>query len=107
MRPRTFTLTFAAGAAAAVTFALLRLRRRSASWRRGNAPPDTYRCACGQRFRVAGTGRHQVFWLVDAAEDDPVLGECCPACERPLPRDGESATDAGGHGRGVALNPAG
>jgi hypothetical protein len=107
MRPRTFALTFAAGAAAAVTLALLRLRRRSASGQRGNARPDTYRCACGQRFRIAGTGRHQVFWLVDAADDDPVLGTSCPACERPLPRDRESATDAGAHDEGVALSTGG
>jgi hypothetical protein len=42
-------------------------------------------CACGQEYRVSGTGRHRVFWLVDAAESDPVLANNCVGCGRELP----------------------
>jgi hypothetical protein len=84
MRARTLALALAAGAAGGVGIALARLKRPGgASRRRGQ--PEEYRCDCGQRFRVAGTGRHRVYWRHDAAEDDPVLSPHCPACERPLP----------------------
>jgi hypothetical protein len=87
MRSRTFALTLAAGAASGVGFALLRLKRPALGRRQPGARPDAYRCVCGQRFRVAGTGRHRVYWLADAAENDPVLSPRCPACDRPLPGD--------------------
>ena len=94
MRSRTFALTVAAAAASAVGFALARLRRPGAS-RRRPARHDAYRCACGQDFRVSGTGRHRVYWRRDAAESDPVLSPRCPACDRPLPDTREPATGAG------------
>jgi hypothetical protein len=93
MRSRTFAITVAAGAASAVAFALVRLRRPGTAGRRP-ARQDAYRCACGQDFRVSGTGRHRVYWLRDAAEDDPVLSLRCPACDRPLPGTREAATAA-------------
>jgi hypothetical protein len=93
MRSRTFALTVAAAAASAVAFALARLRRPAGNGRRPGRP-DAYRCACGQDFRVAGTGRHRVYWLRDAAEDDPVLSLRCPACDRPLPGTREAAIGA-------------
>jgi hypothetical protein len=93
MRSRTFALTVAAGTASAVAFALVRLRGPAAAGRR-TAPPDAYRCACGQDFRVTGTGRHRVYWLRDAAENEPVLSLGCPACDRPLPGTREAASGA-------------
>ncbi|HEU4976179.1 MAG TPA: hypothetical protein VFT50_13875 [Baekduia sp.] len=54
----------------------------------GGAPTaahTTWTCACGQDIRSAGLGRHQVHWLADAPEDEPVLGDACPSCGRPLP----------------------
>ena len=101
MRSRTFALTLAAGAASAVGFALVRLGRHGASGRR-SARHDAHRCACGQDFRVAGTGRHRVYWLRDAAESDPVLSPRCPSCDRPLPDTREAATGAGPPARAVA-----
>jgi hypothetical protein len=85
MRARTVALALAAGAAGGVGIALARLKRPDAASRRRSGQPEAYRCACGQRFRVTGTGRHRVYWLHDAADDDPVLSPQCPACERPLP----------------------
>jgi len=84
MRPRTVALALTAGAAGGVGIALARLRRPGAAERRPGTP-EQYQCACGQRFRVAGAGRHRVYWRHDAADDDPVLSLRCPACERPLP----------------------
>jgi len=94
MRSRPFALGVAAVAASAVAFALVRLRRPGAAGSRP-ARPDAYRCACGQEFRVAGTGRHRVYWLHDAREDDPVLSLHCPACDRPLPPSREASSGPG------------
>jgi hypothetical protein len=85
MRARTVALALTAGAAGGVGIALARLKRPGAGSRRGSGQPEDYRCECGQRFRLTGTGRHRVYWLHDAAEDDPLLSPHCPACERPLP----------------------
>jgi hypothetical protein len=35
-----------------------------------------------------------VYWLADAAADDPVLSQSCPACDRPLPRETDVAAAA-------------
>lgn len=46
----------------------------------------TWTCdGCGTKYRSAGLGRHQVHWLADAPEDQPVLGDSCVSCGRPLP----------------------
>jgi hypothetical protein len=85
MRPRTLAIAIAAGGGSAVAIALARLKRPEIPRLLRRSPqPQTYRCACGQGFRVTGTGRHRVFWLESAAEDDPVLAPQCPRCERPL-----------------------
>jgi hypothetical protein len=100
MRARPLALAIAAGAASAVAVALVRLKRplaeraKSAAGRLGAGPsaaaePETYRCDCGQEFRVSGTGRHRVYWLAGAPDDDPVLSPTCPSCDRPLPRESE------------------
>ncbi len=52
---------------------------------------DTYTCACGQEYRVSGEDRHRVYWLKDAEVSDPVLGQDCPNCDRPLPHDHPTA----------------
>ncbi|HEV7751275.1 MAG TPA: hypothetical protein VGO71_07025 [Baekduia sp.] len=41
-------------------------------------------CVCGERLRTVGSGRHQVHWLADAPEDEPLLDGACPACGRTL-----------------------
>jgi hypothetical protein len=113
MHARTFAIAGAAGAASAVAFALLRMKRprtpaaaSAVAFALGRtkrpraagpveaAEPETYRCDCGQGFRVAGAERHRVYWLADAAEDDPVLSQSCPACDRPLPRETDVAAAA-------------
>jgi hypothetical protein len=50
-----------------------------------------WRCACGQEYRVAGAGRHRVFWLAGAPDSDPVLGTSCPRCGRELPSHDDQA----------------
>src|SRR3954447_26207484 len=86
---RRRNMAIAMGAAVAATAAggaVLVARRRgiTAPWRSG-AQPETWTCTCGTTFRVAGAGRHQVLWLVDAPEDEPGLGDRCPSCDRALP----------------------
>lgn len=56
--------------------------RRSGEGRGGGA---TWRCDCGQEFRVAGTERHRVYWLVGAPEAEPVMSDRCPSCDAVLP----------------------
>jgi hypothetical protein len=60
-------------------------RRPARRFGRRDPRPDTWTCACGTAFRVTGAGRHQVFWLADAPEDEPVMGDRCPSCDRALP----------------------
>jgi hypothetical protein len=83
-RPAHRRLVIGAGLAlAAAGGGMLALKRRRAG--ASAAESDLATCACGQRFRTAGVpGRHQVYWLIDAPETDPILGDRCPACDRPL-----------------------
>jgi hypothetical protein len=82
---RTAVIPIAAGVALGlgVTAGAVLVRRRRAAGQRSAVSEWT--CACGQRFRVSGIGRHRVYWIEDAAPDDPVVGDRCPACDRPLP----------------------
>jgi hypothetical protein len=48
------------------------------------AAPTIWSCACGQPLRTVGMGRHQVHWLIDAPEDEPLLDGTCPSCGRTL-----------------------
>jgi hypothetical protein len=106
MHRRTAVLALAGAAASGVAIALSRLgvraRNRSGSGSGSGAGTEVqeYTCDCGQVFRVVGSGRHRVYWLVDASENDPVLEAACPNCERALPRDQDletaTATAAGG-----------
>jgi hypothetical protein len=52
---------------------------------------DTYTCECGQEYRVSGQDRHRVYWRKDSELSDPVLGQQCVNCERPLPHDHAAA----------------
>jgi hypothetical protein len=61
---------------------LARLRGRGGP---PGAAEQSWECACGQRFRVAGVERHRVYWVAGAPESDPVMSDLCPSCERPLP----------------------
>jgi hypothetical protein len=106
MQSRTLALTIAGGSAVGVAAALVRLKRPAASsalerlrvrsaWpshlRRGErGRPETFQCDCGERYRVAGSGRHRVYWPADAPQSDPVLSGRCAACDRPLPREQQS-----------------
>jgi hypothetical protein len=69
-----------------------RLRREAGSGERGShargsggAGAESWRCACGQLFRVAGIERHRVYWVEGAPEGEPVMSGQCPSCDRPLP----------------------
>ena len=85
MRSRTVALAIAAGAGSAVAIALARLKRPDLALRRRRAAqPETYRCACGQAFRVSGRDRHRVFWIEGAPEGEPLLSPQCPECDRSL-----------------------
>jgi hypothetical protein len=82
-----------ATAASAVAYALLRLRRRGgrSAEAAGAREREECRCECGQAFLVSGAGRHRVYWLPEAPTSDPLLSPDCPQCERPLPRDPQTA----------------
>ncbi|MET0685747.1 MAG: hypothetical protein ABW060_10555 [Solirubrobacteraceae bacterium] len=45
----------------------------------------SYTCECGQAYRVTGVDRHRVYWPEGADRDEPVMGDTCIACDRPLP----------------------
>lgn len=84
----TTAVALALGAAAGAFAWRRRQRRRRPS---AAAGPTEWTCACGQRYRVSGTGRHRVYWLAGAPPEDPVVGERCPSCDRPLPVDRQLA----------------
>jgi hypothetical protein len=106
MRSRPVAIAIAGAAASAVAVALIRLRRPGSTGTAGAGRsdagrPETYRCECGQEFRVSGTGRHRVYWLAGAPDHDPVLSPACPSCDRPLPRDAEVPADQVSVSRGA------
>jgi len=79
-----------AAAAIAATAALMRtvVRRRRAGAtqaRRGLS------CGCGQKYEVAGTDRHRIYWPAGAPQGAPVLGDHCVVCEAPLPAEHDAA----------------
>jgi hypothetical protein len=98
-KPSAAKVAAPAGAAGLAATALWRVvRRRRAAGPAGSPPPEEapsamreWSCECGQRFRVSGEDRHRVFWLEDASDDDPVLGDQCPSCERSLTAQEASA----------------
>jgi hypothetical protein len=61
-----------------------RVRRRAST---PSGPETEWTCACGQQFRFTGTGRHRIYWRVESGPEDPVVGQRCPSCDRPLPAD--------------------
>jgi hypothetical protein len=89
-----------AAAAAIVTFgaavagAAWRAVRRPSASSDGAPPaaaPATWTCACGQELRSSGAGRHRVFWAAGAPDSEPILGDRCPSCDRPLPAEDAAA----------------
>jgi hypothetical protein len=46
---------------------------------------ETFTCESGQAYRVTGVDRHRVYWAEGAGRDEPVMGDTCVACDRPLP----------------------
>ena len=48
---------------------------------------EKFRCACGQRYRTTGEGRHRVYWVDDARIADPVLERECVSCGTDLPHE--------------------
>ena len=51
----------------------------------------SYTCECGQAYRVTGVDRHRVYWPEGADSDEPVMGDTCVACDRPLPAGHDTA----------------
>jgi hypothetical protein len=96
MRPRAVALTRAADVASAAAAALLRLRRRRTSGARRARASETHRCECGEAFRVAGSGRHRVYWRAGAPDGEPLLAARCPSCDRPLRAEREAAVGGAG-----------
>ncbi len=85
---RATPVAIALGVVVAVAVAVWRaIATRRARDRDTAAGAVQWTCACGQRFRVSGAGRHRVLWLQDAAPGDPVLGDRCPTCDRVFPDD--------------------
>ena len=80
----------AAGLLAAIA-GLAGRRRKGAAGREGRGgrfrrdKRPTYTCECGQAYRVTGVDRHRVYWPEGADRDEPVMGDTCIACDRPLP----------------------
>lgn len=77
-------IAVATSAAAALGVRWALARRGGSSTTTASADTE-WTCACGQRFRVTGAGRHRVFWREGAAAGDPVVGDRCPACDRAFP----------------------
>jgi len=76
----------AAGSGSATT------QRLTGRFRRDKRP--RYTCECGQAYRVTGVDRHRVYWPEGAEREEPVLGDACVRCERPLPTGHDSAVTA-------------
>ena len=77
----------AAGLAATAVWRFVQRKRNAAGATAPENAPSAVRdwtCECGQRFRVSGEDRHRGYWLEDADDADPVLGDQCPSCEKPL-----------------------
>jgi hypothetical protein len=84
--PRTRSLLWVgAGLAGVVALVLRRRVRGRGHQRREPVLGERWQCECCQRFSVAGRDRHRIYWLEGAAQDDPVLDNRCPSCDRPLP----------------------
>ena len=62
---------------------------RGGRFRRDKRPK--YTCECGQAYRVTGVDRHRVYWPEGSDRDEPVLGDTCIACDRPLPAGHDTA----------------
>ena len=80
----------AAGLLAAIAGLAGRRRKGAAgsegrSGRFGRDKRPKYTCECGQAYRVTGVDRHRVYWPEGADSDEPVMGDTCVACDRPLP----------------------
>jgi hypothetical protein len=45
----------------------------------------TWRCACGQLYRVNGVDRHRLYWPLGAPANAVVIDGCCVRCRRRLP----------------------
>ena len=44
-----------------------------------------FRCACERQLRVSGSGRHRIYFEIDASLGHPVMDGACPGCRAPLP----------------------
>lgn len=60
-------------------------------------------CACGEPYRISGSGRHRIYWRVGASLSDPVTDGCCDRCGAPLPgkHPHRRGDDGGGDGAGA------
>lgn len=85
MDERILARAAAVGLTAAAAVGLVLGWRRADRRGRATEPFEVWTCDCGQPYRVAGKGRHRVYWREGAPQADPVLGTACVNCERPLP----------------------
>src|SRR5215210_3803282 len=65
----------------------------SGRFRRDKRPK--YTCECGQVYRVIGVDRHRVYYPQGTERDEPVLGDTCVNCDRPLPAGHDTAVASG------------
>jgi len=93
MSSRQGARAVAVGLASAAAAALGRRWWRARSGG-GDAARSEWTCGCGRRFRFSGAGRHRVYWAEDAPPGQPVVGDRCPSCERPLPAGREAGVPA-------------
>jgi len=81
----------ALAAAAALGGAAFAVLRRRHSRQSETATSPEWRCECGQPFRVAGLGRHRVYWLRGTRDAEPLMSDDCPRCGRALPAEPAAA----------------
>jgi hypothetical protein len=78
-------LTAAAGAAVARAAVQRRPSRpRALDVPQTNGGGDLVTCACGERYRSIGTGRHRVLWPDAGTQEQALMSPECSACGRPL-----------------------
>lgn len=44
-----------------------------------------WRCECGAAYRIVGSGRHRIYWPLDAPPGEPIIDGRCASCGRALP----------------------
>jgi hypothetical protein len=50
-----------------------------------NLAARTWRCGCGADYRIVGSGRHRIYWPLQAPPDQPITDGRCAQCGSALP----------------------